>query len=77
MHEGTPLTSDELQEFRRLARPLEQELAEQAIGSSWQVSPRLNPLVEFDATTKPCTIGRKYIPAGHVAFMGDFEQSNS
>lgn len=76
MHEGTPLTSDELQEFGRLIQTIELEMAERAI-ASWQVSSRPNVLSEFDATAKPRTDGRKYIPAGHVAFMGDFEQSNS
>lgn len=73
---GRPLTSDEAQEFKQLILPIEQDLARKAC-ASWQVSSRPNPLAEFDqATMPPRADGRKHVPLGHVANMGDFEQTS-
>lgn len=78
MHETTPLTNDELQLFDRLTEPLDVDLSTLDLAlravASWRVVVRPNLLAEFNAAAKPCSDGRKYVPPGHVTYMGDFIQ---
>lgn len=72
------LTGPTDQTFVELTEPLEEELCTLRAADSWQVTPRPNPLEEFDRTDIPARAdNRKNIPLGHVAFMGDFNHPTS